>query len=112
MVASNAISRETTFLAAIHRERLERMARKAAPYFELEPEESGSTIVRRPFVPGRIEIVDRNGQCSCPRYRVWGRCKHAALVLVATSEKRQQQRGSALVLPSLSLAPFPQGATL
>jgi hypothetical protein len=69
----------------LQRERLERMARKAAPYFELEPEERGSTIVRRPFVPGRIEIVDRDGHCSCSRYAVWGRCRHAALVLVATS---------------------------
>lgn len=63
---------------------LERTARLAskADHFTVspDPKREGGWIVRNPKVPYRIELVDQEGRCTCSQYRLWDRCKHAALV--------------------------------
>lgn len=73
----------------LQHERVARMARKAE-HFEISPDpvKDGAWIVRNPRVPHRIELVDQNGRCSCHQFRVWGRCKHAALVATRKGDGR------------------------
>lgn len=63
------------------RERLSRLASRAAHFAtEADPVHSGGYIVRNQRVPGRVEVVNAAGDCSCRRFAIWRRCKHAALV--------------------------------
>lgn len=62
------------------RECVSRLARQAS-HFETAPEVvTGGHVVRNPRIPGRVEVVNRAGECTCRRFAVRGRCKHAALV--------------------------------
>jgi hypothetical protein len=63
------------------RERASRLAAKA-DHFTIEPDhvKPGGWIVRNPRIPGRIELVNAEGCCTCNYYRIWDRCKHSALV--------------------------------
>lgn len=68
------------------REHLARLAAQAAHYVATpDPLTPGGWIVRNPKVPYRIELVNDQGQCTCRHYRLWDRCKHAALVSQQTT---------------------------
>jgi hypothetical protein len=64
-------------------ERTERLARKAN-HLEASPDtiHPGTWIVRNSRVLHRIELVDQEGRCTCQHFRLWDRCKHAAIVAV------------------------------
>lgn len=67
-------------IEAARRDTVARLAGQARHFtVERDPLTSG-WIVRNPRIPATIELVGENGACSCLRFRIWGRCKHAALV--------------------------------
>jgi len=62
------------------RERSRRLALQAS-HFETAPDAiTGGHVVRNPRIPGRIEVVNTSGECSCRRFTLWGVCRHSALV--------------------------------
>jgi len=67
-------------IAAARRETVARLAAQARHFTVERDELTSGWIVRNPRIPGTIELVTVDGACSCRRFRVWGRCKHAALV--------------------------------
>jgi hypothetical protein len=71
-------------MARAEQMRLESLSRLAAKadHFTIEPDhvKPGGWIVRNPKIPGRIELVNAEGRCTCNYYRIWDRCKHSALV--------------------------------
>lgn len=79
-------------LQRIETERRERVARLAgrAHDYTVTPDTviPGAWIVRNPRIPGLCEIVLEDGSCSCRRSRIWGRCKHAAIVETRHGEMR------------------------
>lgn len=67
-------------IEADRRERTRRLASQAS-HLITEPDAiTGGYIARDPRIPGHCELVNAAGECSCNRYRVWGRCEHAAVV--------------------------------
>lgn len=59
---------------------LERLARQALHFTTERDTISPGWIVRNPKVPGRVELVNDHGECSCRRFQLWSICKHAAIV--------------------------------
>lgn len=67
-------------LAKRRRESLSRLARQYPHYVaELDTVTDG-WIVRNVNVPGRVELVNDRGECSCRYGRVFGVCRHIAAV--------------------------------
>lgn len=72
------------------RETVERLARQAAHLEVTRDTMTAGWIVRNPKIPGCVEIVTEDGRCSCHRFQLWDRCKHAARVEVLYGEMRTQ----------------------
>lgn len=68
-------------IEAERRERVSRLASEGRAY-TVTPDHvlPGAFLVRSATLPGVVQIVTADGRCSCRRYAVWGRCKHAAVV--------------------------------
>jgi hypothetical protein len=65
----------------MRRETVSRLASRATHFtVERDTVRPGSWVVRNPYVPYRIFLVNQRGQCNCRQYQLWDRCKHSALV--------------------------------
>lgn len=62
------------------REQVARLARKGAHLEVARDTIAPGWVVRNPRIPATIELVTDRGECTCRRYRTWGRCVHAARV--------------------------------
>lgn len=71
---------EAIALAKLRRESLSRVARQY-PHFVAEPDTiTGGHIVRNVTVPGPVELERETGECTCKYGRMFGVCRHMAIV--------------------------------